>query len=97
MDALTTFFIGNARGLGTAGKILFPIPNRRLSKRLYRVCTPVLLAWGRDDRFLPPLYAAHWQERLAQSEFVMLDGAGHMLPYEQPVGLAREVGRFLSG
>ena len=27
MDALTDFFVGNARRLGTAGKILFPIPN----------------------------------------------------------------------
>jgi alkanesulfonate monooxygenase SsuD/methylene tetrahydromethanopterin reductase-like flavin-dependent oxidoreductase (luciferase family) len=49
------------------------------------------------DRFLPPLYAAHWQERLARSELVMLDGAGHMVPYEQPVGLARAVAQFLSG
>ncbi len=30
-DSLREFFIGNARRLGTAGKILFPIPNRRLS------------------------------------------------------------------
>src|SRR4029453_5742716 len=37
MDALKDFYIGNARRLGMAGKILFPIPNRRLSKRLYRL------------------------------------------------------------
>ena len=32
-EALVEFYIRNARQLGTAGKILFPIPNRRLSKR----------------------------------------------------------------
>ena len=40
------FFIGNARRLGTAGKILFPIPNRRLSKRLYRLTAETLVVWG---------------------------------------------------
>ena len=45
-DALKLFLVGNARRLGTAGKILFPIPNRRLSKRLYRVTTPTVLVWG---------------------------------------------------
>ena len=41
-DALTQFMVGNARRLGTAGKILFPIPNRRVSKRLYRVTAKTL-------------------------------------------------------
>jgi hypothetical protein len=32
--ALMEFFIGNTKRMGMAGKILFPIPNRRLSKPL---------------------------------------------------------------
>ena len=37
MEALKEFYLGQQRRLAMAGKILFPIPNRRLSKRLYRL------------------------------------------------------------
>src|SRR5262249_28595105 len=52
-EALQQFLVNNARRLGTAGKILFPIPNRRLSKRLYRLTAPTLLVWGREDKLIP--------------------------------------------
>ena len=52
--ALTAFLVTNARRLGTAGKILFPIPNRRLADRLYRVTNPTLVLWGAADRLTIP-------------------------------------------
>ncbi len=52
-EAIKTFLIANSRRLGTAGKMLFPIPDRQLSKRLYRITNPTLLVWGDDDRYLP--------------------------------------------
>jgi hypothetical protein len=51
--SLREFFVGNARRLGTAGKILFPIPNRRLSTRVYRLITETLIVWAEDDRLVP--------------------------------------------
>jgi pimeloyl-ACP methyl ester carboxylesterase len=54
--ALTRFMVENARRLGSAGKILFPIPNRRLSKRLYRLRADTLLVWG-GGQAVPPVYA----------------------------------------
>nr|MDQ2754600.1 hypothetical protein [Actinomycetota bacterium] len=96
MDALTEFFIGNARRLGTAGKILFPIPNRRLSKRLYRLRAPTLLAWGSQDRYIPAVYADQWQQLIGHAELAMVDGAGHMVPYEQPAELAAVTIDFLN-
>jgi pimeloyl-ACP methyl ester carboxylesterase len=93
--ALQDFLVGNARRLGTAGKILFPIPNRRLSKRLYRLTAETLLVWGRDDRFIPPVYAARWQELLPASELAIVDAAGHMVPYEQPEAVREAVRKFL--
>ncbi len=95
-DSLRDFFIGNARRLGTAGKILFPIPNRRLSKRLYRLTTDTLVVWAEHDRLIPSVYAARWQALLPKSQTVCLPAAGHMLPYEQPQALAREVLAFLA-
>jgi len=94
-DSLREFFIGNARRLGTAGKILFPIPNRRLSKRLYRLNTETLVVWAEHDRLIPPVYAAQWQALLPNSKTVCMPAAGHMLPYEQPHTLAGEVLAFL--
>jgi pimeloyl-ACP methyl ester carboxylesterase len=95
-DSLRDFFIGNARRLGTAGKILFPIPNRRLSKRLYRLTTETLVVWAEHDRLIPPVYARQWQALLPRSHAVCLPGAGHMLPYEQPRALADQVLSFLA-
>ena len=43
MEALKEFYIANSRRLAMAGKILFPVPNRRLSKRLYRLAAETLI------------------------------------------------------
>ena len=96
MEALQQFLIGNARRLGTAGKILFPIPNRRVHKRLYRATTPALVLWGREDRFTPPLYAERWQALLPVARCELIANAGHMLPYEQPDAAAEAVEKFLA-
>jgi pimeloyl-ACP methyl ester carboxylesterase len=95
MDALTDFYVANARRLGTAGKILFPIPNRRLAKRLYRVTAPGLLVWGTEDAYIPPSYASLWASLLPGAPVVMVDGSGHMVPYEQPERLAAALLGFL--
>jgi pimeloyl-ACP methyl ester carboxylesterase len=83
-EALVAFFIRNARQLGTAGKMLFPIPNRRLSKRIYRLTAPTLLVWGESDALIPPVYAERWQELVPHAELVTVAEAGHMAPVEQP-------------
>lgn len=94
-DSLRQFFIDNARRLGTAGKMLFPIPNRRLSKRLYRLSTETLVVWGAEDRLIPPVYVSRWQALLPQADLLQVENAGHMLPYEQPRRLADAVLAFL--
>jgi pimeloyl-ACP methyl ester carboxylesterase len=93
--ALTRFMVDNARRLGSAGKILFPIPNRRLSKRLYRLRAQTLLVWGRQDRLVPPVYAARWQELIPGARLAWVEGAGHMLPLEQPAAVAEALATFL--
>lgn len=94
-EAIQRFLIGNNRRLGTAGKILFPIPNRRLSKRLYRVTNEPLLVWGDDDRLLPPAYAEAWSQALPQATTATIAGAGHLAPYEQPDAVAEAIATFL--
>jgi len=96
LEALKDFFILNARRLGTAGKILFPIPNRRLSKRLYRLRAPTLLVWGAADTYHPPAYADLWHALIPHAAVKVLDGAAHMIPHEQPAQLATEITGFLT-
>ena len=81
---LQAFLIQNARRLGMAGKLLFPIPERGLAERLYRVRARTMLLWGDADRWIVPAYAAAWQRLLPAARLVRVPEAGHMLPYEKP-------------
>jgi pimeloyl-ACP methyl ester carboxylesterase len=42
-----------------------------------------------------PAYAARWKTLIPNARVEVIDGAGHMLPYEQPDKLVRAVGNFL--
>jgi pimeloyl-ACP methyl ester carboxylesterase len=95
IEALKEFYIASQRRLGMAGKILFPIPNRRLSKRLYRLSAETLLVWGASDRLIVPAYATRWQALIPKARIETIDGAGHMLPYEQPEAFSKAVQAFL--
>ena len=95
MEALKTFYIANSRRLAMAGKILFPVPNRRVSKRLYRLSAPTLVLWGEGDKMIPPVYATRWAELIPQAKVVRIADAGHMLPYEQPEAFVASLVAFL--
>jgi pimeloyl-ACP methyl ester carboxylesterase len=66
-----------------AGKILFPIPERGLSTRLYRIKAKTLLIWGDSDRLIPPVYAQAWKKGIANAELVSIPEAGHMVTIEK--------------
>jgi len=95
MEALKEFYIGSQRRLAMAGKILFPIPNRRLSKRLYRLTAESLVLWGASDRLIVPAYAERWKTLIPPARVEVINDAGHMLPYEQSDKFVRSVAGFL--
>jgi len=95
IEALKDYYIASQRRLAMAGKILFPIPNRRLSKRLYRLTAETLLVWGASDKLIIPAYAKRWQSLIPTARIEMIQGAGHMLPYEQPEAFVQAVQKFL--
>lgn len=96
MEALKEFYLASQRRLAMAGKILFPIPNRRLSKRLYRLRAETLLVWGAGDKLIVPAYTRQWQNLVPSARIEMIAGAGHMLPYEQPEAFVEAVQKFLA-
>jgi len=95
LEALKEFYLASQRRLAMAGKILFPIPNRRLAKRLYRLTAETLIVWGAGDRLIVPAYAARWGAAIPGARVETLEGAGHMLPYEQPEAFTRVLAGFL--
>jgi pimeloyl-ACP methyl ester carboxylesterase len=95
IEALKDYYIAAQRRLAMAGKILFPIPNRRLSKRLYRLTAETLVMWGAQDKLIVPAYAARWEKSIAKVRVQMIDGAGPRVPYEQPDAFVQAVGAFL--
>lgn len=93
-DFLQKFLIDNARRFGTAGKILFPIPERGLAERLYRVKAPTVIIWGDADKLTPMPYAHAFQAHLPHADLVTIPGAAHMLPYEQTAEVMEALGKL---
>jgi pimeloyl-ACP methyl ester carboxylesterase len=90
---LQTFLIRNARQLGAAGKILFPIPERGLRERLYRIQARTLLIWGASDRLVPPIYAKEFKNALRNAELVTIPDAGHMVSLEKTADVIGAIDR----
>ncbi len=81
---LKGFLVTNARQLGMAGRILFPIPERGLAGRLYRIKARTLLVWGDSDKLIAPVYAQAFKKAIARSELVAIPEAGHLVTIEKP-------------
>jgi pimeloyl-ACP methyl ester carboxylesterase len=91
---LQTYLVANARQLGMAGRILFPIPERGLAARLYRIKAKTVLVWGDSDRLVPPVYAHAFKKGIAHCELVSIPEAGHMVTAEKTQAVAEAVARL---
>jgi pimeloyl-ACP methyl ester carboxylesterase len=88
-------YIRMAWTFACVGKFIWPIPDKGLSKRMHRIKAPTLIAWGKQDRLIPPLYAEEFRRRIAGARVELIDNAAHLLPFEQPAALAQAVQGFL--
>ena len=91
---LKAFLVRNARQLGTAGKILFPIPDRGLEGRLYRIKARTVIVWGESDKLIPPVYGERFRTGIAGAELVTIPEAGHMVPLEQTARVVAALDRM---
>ncbi len=90
-EFLKAYLIRNARQMGMAGKILFPIPERGLAERLYRVKAKTVIVWGESDKLIPPVYGPAFQAAIAGSKLVKVAEAGHMITAEKPAEVVKAV------
>lgn len=93
-EFLTAFLIQNGRQLGMAGKILFPVPDRGLNERLYRVKAKTVLVWGESDRLIGMPYGEAFNQAIAGSELVRVPEAGHMVMVEQTAAVLAAIGKL---
>jgi pimeloyl-ACP methyl ester carboxylesterase len=91
---LEAFVIRNARQLTMASKLLFPVPDRGLAERLYRIRARTVLVWGEDDRLIPPAHGDVFRRGIKGAELVSIPAAGHMLVVEQPDAVAAALARL---
>jgi pimeloyl-ACP methyl ester carboxylesterase len=90
-EFLKAYLVRNARQLGMAGKILFPIPERGLAERLYRITAQTVIVWGESDRLIPPVYGPAFVDGIAGARLVSIPEAGHMVIAEKPDEVAEAV------
>jgi pimeloyl-ACP methyl ester carboxylesterase len=96
-EAANEVMIQRIKGFAAAGRFLWPLPDRGLRERLYRVKAPTLLLWGETDKIVPVRYARAFQELLTSSPLVkveVLPGAGHMVLLEQTQAATRVILEF---
>ena len=82
--------------IAAAGKFLWPLPDKGLHRRAYRIKAPTLILWGEQDRINPISYAADFQRLISGSRTGTLANAGHLLMLEQPGAFADAVAAFLN-
>ena len=82
--------------IAAAGKFLWPLPDRGLHRRAYRIKAATLILWGEQDRINPPSYAADFQGMIAGSKTGTVPNAGHLLMLEQPDAFANTIASFLT-
>jgi pimeloyl-ACP methyl ester carboxylesterase len=83
-EFLKQFLVMNARRLGMAGKILFPIPDRGLAQRLHRIRAETLIVWGNEDALIPVVYGEAFKKAISGSKLVKVAKAGHAVGQEKP-------------
>jgi pimeloyl-ACP methyl ester carboxylesterase len=67
-----------------------------LTPTLQDIHVPVIMACGREDILCPPELHQRLASIIKDANLTIVDGAGHILPLEQPAILARLLSHFLS-
>ncbi len=77
--------IEQTRASEAAARILWPLGNTRIEKRLGLVKAPTLLLWGDKDRVFPISYASRFAAGIAgRTEIKTIANAGHLAELDQP-------------
>ncbi len=85
-----------ARAREASARLLWPMGDTRLKRRLHRIICPTLVVWGADDRVIPKSYAKTFADGISgPTEIVEIPNAGHLADLDQPQALADVILEFL--
>ncbi|MEY2588837.1 MAG: hypothetical protein QOJ67_821 [Acidimicrobiaceae bacterium] len=85
-----------ARALTSVAKFVWPLPDKGLRRRLYRVTAETLVLWGEGDLVVPSSYASMLEQGIANAQVVTIAGAGHALPLDAPDAVFAAIEQFLT-
>jgi pimeloyl-ACP methyl ester carboxylesterase len=89
--------VAQLRAMEAAARLLWPLGDRGLAKRLHRIQAPTLLLWGSEDRIVPASYAKRFAAGIAgPTQIRSIAGAGHRADLDAPEATAEAVLSFLA-
>ena len=77
------------QAMTSVAKFVWPIPDKGLRRRLPRVTAQTLIIFGRDDAFVPAIYADEFAAAIPGARKAVIADAAHMVPYEQTAEVMR--------
>jgi pimeloyl-ACP methyl ester carboxylesterase len=95
-DAMMEAMFERMQSLASAGKFMWPIPDRGLKRRMHRIKSPTLIVWGESDGLIPPVYAEEFNSAIPDSRVVIMKECAHMPMFEKPEEFASVVTDFLT-
>ncbi|MGH7076435.1 MAG: alpha/beta fold hydrolase [Stellaceae bacterium] len=85
------------RAAEAGARILWPLGDPRLVRRLHRIRADTLIVWGDEDKVLAPSYAEHFgQEIEGRAAVAVIPNAGHLADLDAPDRAAQFIGGFLA-
>ena len=72
-----------AMTMSAINQFIWPLPDKGLNRRLYRVKANTLIVWGAQDRLVDPAYGPAFRDAIAGARLEIIDGAGHIPQLEQ--------------
>lgn len=82
--------------VGVKGSILAMAGRTDTTHILEHIKIPVLVICGSEDKLSPPDVMKSMADQIPNSEFLLIEGAGHMTPIEKPDKVTGEIKKFLS-
>ena len=77
-------------------QFIWPLPDKGLRKRLYRLRAETLVVWGEQDRLVHPAYGDDFVAAISNARLELVPGAGHLPHLEQMERTIDLVTQFLS-
>jgi pimeloyl-ACP methyl ester carboxylesterase len=89
--------IEQVRAGEAAARMLWPLSNTRLEKRLPRIRNTTLILWGECDQVISPAYAQRFAAAMTgKTEVRIIKGAGHLADLDAPEEVGEAVLSFMS-